>query len=106
MYFEIQADDPQRAIQFYSDGLGWKFTEVPGLPIPYWRIEAEASGGGLLKRPAPAPPPRSGTNAFVCSFEVKKFRRNRRAHSSAWRHRRAAKVSCSRPMLARLLRRS
>ncbi len=26
-------------------------------------------GGGLLQRPAKAPPSGSGTNAFVCSFE-------------------------------------
>jgi hypothetical protein len=27
----------------------------------------------LLKRPAPTPPPQSGTNAFVCSLEVENF---------------------------------
>jgi predicted enzyme related to lactoylglutathione lyase len=27
----------------------------------------------LLKRPAPAPPPQSGANAFVCSLEVESF---------------------------------
>jgi predicted enzyme related to lactoylglutathione lyase len=30
-------------------------------------------GGGLLKRPVPAPPMRGGTNAFVCSFQVESF---------------------------------
>ena len=73
MYFEIQADDPQRAMHFYSAVLGWKFTEAPGLPIPFWRIQNASDEGGLLKRPAPAPPPQRGTNAFVCSFEVKSF---------------------------------
>jgi len=89
MYFEIQADEPQRAIQFYSTVFGWKFTEVPGLPVPYWRLETAHDagsgsstgpafgrvglGGGLLKRPAKTPPPQCGTNAFVCSFEVKSF---------------------------------
>ncbi len=46
---------------------------MPGLPVEYWHLESGDSGGGLLKRPAPRPPALSGTNAFVCSFEVKKF---------------------------------
>ena len=72
-YFEIQVEDPQRAIGFYTAAFGWTFTKAAGLPIDYWRIQAENMGGGLLKRPAPAPPSRSGTNAYVCSMEVKDF---------------------------------
>ena len=68
IYFEIQADDPQRAINFYGKTFGWKFTEIPGLPIAYWTIETGGSRGGLLKRPAKTPPPQCGTNAFVCSL--------------------------------------
>src|ERR671926_288044 len=52
IYFEIQADDPARAISFYSRVFGWKFEELKGLPVPYWRIETGGSRGGLLKRPA------------------------------------------------------
>jgi predicted enzyme related to lactoylglutathione lyase len=73
IYFEIQADDPQRAIDFYSQIFGWKFSEIKGLPIPYWTIETEGSRGGLLPRPAMVPPPSSGANAFVCSLEVEDF---------------------------------
>jgi uncharacterized protein len=74
VYFEIQADDPSRAINFFAGVFGWRFSEVKGLPIPYWRIETgNNSGGGLLQRPASVPPPRSGTNAFVCSFQVENF---------------------------------
>jgi uncharacterized protein len=72
-YFEIQADDPQRAVEFYKTVFGWKFEKAEGLPIEYWRIETDGSRGGLLKRPAPPPPPQSGTNAFVCSPEVDDF---------------------------------
>jgi predicted enzyme related to lactoylglutathione lyase len=32
-YFEIQADDPQRVIGFYTAVRGWGFTKVTGLPI-------------------------------------------------------------------------
>ena len=73
IYFEIQSDDPKRAIAFYSQVFGWKFSEVPGSPIPYWTIQTGGSRGGLLKRPAPTPPSGSGTNAFVCSLEVEDF---------------------------------
>ena len=73
VYFEIQADDPKRAIDFYSHTFDWKFSEVSGLPIPYWTIETGGSRGGLLQRPAKTPPPQSGANAFVCSFEVENF---------------------------------
>ena len=72
-YFEIQADDTRRAIDFYQGVFGWKFEEAPGLPVEYWRIETGGSRGGLLKRPAAPPPPQSGTNAFVCSIEVENF---------------------------------
>lgn len=69
-YFEIQADDPERAIGFYRAVFGWSFTKAMGLPIDYWSIQTEGMRGGLLKRPAIAPAPRSGTNAYVCSMEV------------------------------------
>ncbi len=72
-YFEIQANDPERAIHFYTEILEWKFTKDPSLPIDYWRIETTGSSGGLLKRPANVPPPQSGTNAFVCSMQVENF---------------------------------
>jgi predicted enzyme related to lactoylglutathione lyase len=73
IYFEIQADNPQRALKFYSAVFAWKFDEVNGLPIQYWTIETGGSRGGLLQRPAKTPPPQSGTNAFVCSLEVQDF---------------------------------
>src|SRR5215467_12487313 len=72
-YFEIQADDLKRASNFYSQAFGWKFIRVEGLPVEYWRIETEGPRGGLLQRPVPAPPLQSGTNAFVCSMEVKEI---------------------------------
>ena len=72
-YFEIQVNNPQRAVEFYTNVFGWKFIEESGLPIQYWRIETDAINGGLLERPAKTPPPECGTNAFVCSIEVADF---------------------------------
>src|SRR6185503_19058010 len=72
-YFEIQADDCERASRFYASMFGWKFSKADGLPVEYWRIETEGMRGGLLKRPAKTPPSEHGTNAFVCSIEVADF---------------------------------
>ena len=72
-YFEIQANDLKRAVNFYGQVFGWKFIKAEGLPVEYWRIETQGPRGGLLQRPAQAPPAQSGTNAFVCSMEVENF---------------------------------
>lgn len=73
IYFEIQADDPKRALDFYSRIFAWKFSEVKGHPVAYWTIETGGARGGLLQRSAKTPPPQCGTNAFVCSLEVENF---------------------------------
>lgn len=73
IYFEIQADDSTRAMGFYSKVFGWEFSAVKGLPIEYWRIAANGSEGGLLRRPVQKPAGPCGTNAFVCSFEVESY---------------------------------
>ena len=72
IYFEIEADDPARAINFYTQLLGWRFAEDQG-PERYWRIETGELYGGLLPRSAIRPPAQCGANAFVCSFEVENF---------------------------------
>lgn len=72
-YFEIQADDPSKAVKFYSEVFGWKCTKEENMPIEYWRIQSEGSNGAILKRPAAVPPPMSGTNAYVCSMLVENF---------------------------------
>ncbi len=72
-YFEIQADDVDKARKFYGEVFGWKFVKEEVLPIEYWRIEMAGIYGGLLKRPAKTPPPEHGTNAFVCSVQVEDF---------------------------------
>jgi len=71
-YFEIQADDPERAVAFYERVFGWTFVKQD-MPMPYWRIQTENLPGGLMERPAAPPPAMSGTNAFVCSVEVEDY---------------------------------
>jgi uncharacterized protein len=72
-YFEIQASEPEKLIDFYAKVFGWKFTGQSGLPIRYWQIETNGIRGGLLARPAKTPPSECGTNAFTCSIEVESF---------------------------------
>jgi uncharacterized protein len=74
MYFEIHADDPDRASTFYHSVFGWKITEAQEeISIEYRRITTGGMAGGMLKRPVKTPPPDSGANAFVCSVEVDNF---------------------------------
>ena len=72
-YFEIHADDCQRAQKFYGDIFGWSFTPLEASDVEYYRISTHEPGammGGLLKRPGtvqPFQPP----NAFVVTLAVK-----------------------------------
>jgi predicted enzyme related to lactoylglutathione lyase len=72
-YFEIQADDCVRAVDFYGKVFDWEFTKEENLPVEYYRIKTDGMNGGLLKRPAPKPAQEQGTNAFVCSVQVEDF---------------------------------
>ena len=63
VHFEIPADDPERAQNFYKKIFGWKINAVPG--IPYFIIntvetdeknmpkELGAINGGMMQRNAP-----------------------------------------------------
>jgi catechol 2,3-dioxygenase-like lactoylglutathione lyase family enzyme len=57
VHFEISAEDPQRAADFYTRVFGWKITKWPG-PQDYWLVttgEAPEPGinGGLFRRMGP-----------------------------------------------------
>jgi predicted enzyme related to lactoylglutathione lyase len=74
IHFEIQADQPERAIKFYQDLLGWEFTRYPG-PMDYWVIKTGSEGtpgidGGLLKRNGPPPAEGAAVNAYVCTVDI------------------------------------
>ena len=74
IFFEIHADDPVRAADFYSAVFGWRFEPAKeNIPIEYWRIITGGTAGGMLKRQAGSPPAECGANAFVCSIEVENF---------------------------------
>lgn len=71
IHFEIHADDPERALGFYSTVFGWTAQHVPGMD--YWLIDAgagEGIGGGLLRRHGPPPAEGQPVNSFVCTIGV------------------------------------
>ena len=58
VHFEIPADDPKRAIQFYENVFNWKIEKWEG-PIEYWLIttgpeDQPGIDGGLGRREDPA----------------------------------------------------
>jgi len=72
VHFEIHAEKPQRAVEFYTKLFDWKFTKWEG-PIDYWLINTGPSeqpgiNGGMI--------PRHGTIdgtaviAYVCTIQV------------------------------------
>lgn len=78
VHFEIQADDCERAIKFYKDVFSWSFERWG--EKEYWMVmtaekDSKELGinGGLLPRPAKAPPQECGSNAFVCTVLVDSF---------------------------------
>ncbi len=81
VHFEIQVDEPERAIKFYKDVFGWQIEKFTGdLGSDYWMVmtadkDSKEMGinGGLLKRPCKAPAAGSGTNAYVCTIVVENF---------------------------------
>lgn len=46
VHFEIPADEPERAIKFYTDVFGWRIDRMPGSQMEYWLINA-----GDIKEP-------------------------------------------------------
>lgn len=57
-HFEIPADDPERAIKFYSKVFGWKIKKWEG-PVDYWLITTGSDkepgiNGAIMKKSDPA----------------------------------------------------
>jgi predicted enzyme related to lactoylglutathione lyase len=58
VHFEIAADEPQRAIDFYAKVFDWKIQKWEG-PQDYWLLmtgEGQGIDGGLMKRSPEFPP--------------------------------------------------
>jgi predicted enzyme related to lactoylglutathione lyase len=71
IHFEVQADDADRAKQFYENALGWKIekTSMPGVGMDYWMVmtgEGPGINGGLYKRSDGS----RKFNSFDCTVQV------------------------------------
>jgi uncharacterized protein len=71
VHFEIQADDPARAVRFYTETFGWQANKWEG-PEDYWLMKTGSVNepgidGAILRRPAPI----NGDSviAFVCTVD-------------------------------------
>lgn len=72
VHFEIHAEDPERAVKFYTDVFGWVFHKWDG-PMEYWLIttgpdDEPGINGGLVHRQGTI----DGTavTSFVCTIAV------------------------------------
>jgi predicted enzyme related to lactoylglutathione lyase len=72
VHFEIHADDPQRAVNFYQSVFGWQIQKWDG-PEDYWPVttgQAPEPGidGAILKRMGPING--DAVIAYVCTVDV------------------------------------
>src|SRR5262245_36391007 len=86
VHFEIHASEPRKLIDFYTNLLGWTFTDYGGGDQPYWVIDTgegaidnvagqpgQGINGGLTQRMGPAPAvggPVTGANLVVAVEDV------------------------------------
>ena len=72
IHFEIHADQPNRAVQFYEKVFGWTFSKWPG-PMDYWLISTGPKAqpgidGGLIQRRGVIDG--QAVIAYVCTVDV------------------------------------
>ena len=72
VHFEIHADDPQRAANFYRNVFGWQINKWEG-PEDYWLVTTGADNepginGAILKRRGPING--DAVIAYVCTIDV------------------------------------
>lgn len=80
VHFEIQVDNPDRAIRFYKNIFDWQIEEWKGGDQKYWMImtaekDSKEMGinGGMLLRPTKIPNAECGINSYVCTILVEDF---------------------------------
>jgi predicted enzyme related to lactoylglutathione lyase len=77
IHFEIPADSPERAIEFYRSVFGWEFQKWDG-PMPYWMVRTGAGtgiDGGLMPRAYPGQGTVNTVDVPSCDEFVRKAER-------------------------------
>ena len=73
VWFEVPADNVERAKKFYGELFGWKIEKFPG-PMEYWHIDTgggdDTPDGGLLKRQNPG---QQGITNYIGVASVDQF---------------------------------
>lgn len=74
VHFEIHADNPERAVDFYAKVFGWEIKFWEGGQMEYWMImtgakdESGGINGGLMRRKGPAPAEGQALNSYVSTI--------------------------------------
>ena len=73
IHFEVHAENPERAVQFYQKVFGWQFSKWEG-PADYWLIttgpnDKPGINGGLMRRHGPGPVEMQAVNSYVCTVD-------------------------------------
>lgn len=74
VHFEIHAENPERAVEFYKALFGWEIHKWDG-PVDYWLVTTGPEGepginGAILRHMGAAVGEGQGPNAFVCTVGV------------------------------------
>lgn len=74
VHFEIHAEDPERAIDFYQEVFDWQFQSFGG-PMEYWLVltgpeDQPGINGGLVRRQGPEPAADQPVGSAVCTIQV------------------------------------
>ena len=78
-HFEIHADNPERAAEFYTKTFGWEIKKWEGGQMEYWMVmtggrdEAGGINGGIVRRQGSAPVANQGANGYVCTIVVTSY---------------------------------
>ena len=74
VHFDVEAEDPERAMTFYKSVFEWEFEQWDG-PVEYWLVstgpESEPGiDGGLARREGPAPDADTPASTYTCTIDV------------------------------------
>ena len=88
MHFALHADDPQRAITFYTSVFGWRFMKWDTAAMEYWLVmtggdDQPGIDGGMIRRVGPPPEEGAAVNAYPCTMGVDDIDATERAINEA-----------------------